>query len=175
MLMLLAVPSDVQGFGSQGQLWTGAGAANINSAAPTAAGWWGPTLAGGLVVDVGDFWRLTADAGVSHHFQRTVDDTSQGPHTVVSTAVGARYALDIITYVPYIGLAGVVHPMGAPTSTAPDGELFSLRATVGLDYRINRQWSLGAAVDLHLPVTEPGDAPHYSSAGLHIGYHFRRF
>ena len=174
-VLSLFVPPSAQAMTSQGQWWAGAGAANVNTAAPSAFGWWGPTVQTGIVFDVHDFWRLTADAGVSHHFRRTIDDEPAGPHTVVSTALGVRYTFDVVQYVPYAGLSFAFHPLGAPSSGAPEGELFSVRGTLGLDYRYSRRYSFGAAIDLHAPLSEPTDFPHYSSIRFHIGVHYRRF
>ena len=171
----LLSPAPAQAITSEGQWWTGVGAANLNEAAPSAFGWWGPSLETGVVFDVHDFWRLTADAGVSHHFRRTIDDEPAGPHTVVSTALGVRYTFDVVQYVPYAGLAFAAHPLGAPSSGAPDGELFSVRGTIGLDYRQSRRYSFGSAIDLHAPLSQPTDFPHYSSIRVHLGVHFRRF
>ncbi len=172
---ILTTPT-AQAFVSQGHVWAGAGAANLGHAAPSAFGWWGPSIETGLVVDVSDFWRLTADIGASHHFATTDDDDEPiGPHTVVSGALGVRYALDIAIYVPYVGLAVAAHPLGPPSSASPNGEFLSFRGTIGLDYRKSRRISLGAAADLHAPMTEPSDFPHYSSIRLHIAYHFQRF
>lgn len=172
-IAITATPMLAQAFGSEGHAWGGAGAANVNHAAPTAFGWWGPSVRSGLVIHATDFWRLTADAGASHHFGQTIDDEPAGPHTVVSAALGARYTFDVFTYVPYAELAGVVHPLGAPSTGSPGGELFSARIGLGLDYRMSREWSVGAAVRLHAPVTQPADFPHYSTLHLQAGYHFR--
>lgn len=174
-IVAITAPS-AQAFVSKGHLWAGAGAANIGHAAPSNFGWWGPSLHLGVVTEISDFWRVTADLGASHHFSTTdEDDESIGPYTVASGALGVRYAFDVAIYVPYIGLAAAVHPMGPPSSASPQGELLSLRATIGLDYRKSRNFSFGAAAELHAPVSEPSDFPHYSSIRAHLAYHFERF
>lgn len=173
--MAVLTSSPVSAFSAEGQGWVSGGVANLHHAAPTAAGWWGPSLQLGMTVNINDFWRIGADLGASHHFQRTIDDEPTGPHTVASAGLEARYAFDVFTYVPYVGLGAAIHPLSAPAETSPDGELASLRATVGLDYRMSREWSIGGAIQLHAPVTQPTDFPHYSTLRVHLGYHFRRF
>lgn len=173
LLMLTAPPASALKL--QGQGWVGAGVANIHHAAPTAAGWWGPSLQTGLVLDLSDFWKLTADAGISHHFPRTVDDDRLGPHTIISTALGLRYAFDVAIYVPYAGLSVVYQPLGPPSDRFPEGEFLAARATIGVDYRRSRSMSIGAAAELSAPLTQPAEFPLYSTIRAHIGFHFRRF
>ncbi len=175
MVLIVTVSAPGHTFISEGHGWGGAGVANLHHEAPTAAGWWGPVVHGGLVINLSDFWRVGIDAGAGHHFQREDDGETIGPHSVVSTGLEARYALDIVTYVPYIGLGVGIHPLGPPSNTMPQGELATFRATIGLDYRHSREWSFGAAAQLHTPMTQPADFPHYSTLRVHVGYHFRRF
>jgi hypothetical protein len=176
MLLLVWLPS-ADAFPKEGHFWGGAGVANVNHAAPTAFGWWGPRADVGVVFQLNDFWRINADLGASHHFQRTPDEDEDpiGPHTVLSTAIGARYALDVFTYIPYLGLSFVYHPLGPPSSQSPAGDPFSLRATLGVDYRRSRTLSYGAAIEVGAPLLSPADFPHYSGIRIHVGYHFRRF
>ncbi len=172
--MLAAAPV-AHALTSEGQVWGGVGAASIQHAAPSAFGWWGPAVDIGGVFLLNDFWRLTLDAGASHHFETTdEDDEPIGPHTVASAAVGVRYAFDIAIYVPFAEVAAVVHPMGPPSSASPQGELFSMRATLGFDYRKSRRISFGGAVNVYAPLSQLSDFPHYSSVRAHVGYHFHR-
>lgn len=179
--LLFSSPSWAHAFFSEGHAWAGAGAANINHAAPTASGWWGPRVDAGVVIQLGDFWRLGADVGASHHFARLEtpeapeESETLGPHTVFSTALGARYALDVFTYVPYVGFSVAFHPMGPPSESAPGGDPFSLRGLLGVDYRHSREFSFGVALDIHGPLLDPASFPHYSGLRLHVAYHFRRF
>ncbi len=171
--VMASTPDDA--VAAEGHVWGGVGAANVNHAAPTALGWWGPSLEAGAVIDVTDFWRIGFDLGASHHFQREIDDEPAGPHTVASVGLEARYAFDVFTYVPYAGLGMGFHPLGAPSQATAGGELLSLRATIGLDYRHSRSWSYGGALRLHAPISEPTAFPHYSSIRGHVAYHFRLF
>lgn len=174
LVFCFGVPRNAQGFVSEGQVWGAAGTANINHAAPTLAGWWGPKVEAGVALHLNDFFRVTADVSSSHHFERmNEDDEPIGPHTVLSTAIGARYSLDVLTYVPWVGLAFGYHPLGPPSEQAATGDPFSLRATIGIDYRRSRTLSFGGAVHLHAPLTDPGNFPHYSAIRLHVAYHFR--
>ena len=174
-LGLCAVPDDAWTLPSEGHFWGGLGAANIGHAAPSAFGWWGPSAHLGGIAHINDFWRLSADLSVSHHFAREIEEESTGPHTVAGAALGIRYAFDIATYVPYAEFSVAVHPLGPPSSGSNAGELLSARATLGVDYRKSRRWSMGTAITLHAPVSDPSDFPHYSGLRFHVGYHFQRF
>ncbi len=174
--LLIVVPTTAFALSFQGHVWGSAGAANINQAAPTAFGWWGPSIQTGLVLDLSEFWKLTADVQGSYHLQRTIEeDEIIGPHPVLSAALGARYAFDVFTYIPYLGLSAVVHPIGPPSERLPGGETLAIRATVGVDYRHNRRISFGGAAELSTPMTQPADFPLYSSIRAHVAFHFRRF
>jgi hypothetical protein len=161
----------------EGQVWVGAGLANAHSAAPTPAGWWGPGLSAGGVLQLSDFWRLTLDTAGSYHFARTIGEEDEliGPHRILTIAAGVRYAFDVFKYIPYAGLSAVFQPLAPPTSAQTPGGPLALRATLGLDYRIERRYSVGAAIEVGAPVMTPSDFPHYSGIRVHFAYHFRRF
>lgn len=168
------LPSQAQAL--QGQIFGGLQLATAQEAAPTVAGWWGPGVHAGATMNLSESWRLTADVGGSYHFARQVEDDERiGPHGVVSIAAGARYAFDVFTYVPYAGLSAVFHPMAPPNATQQAGDPFSLRATIGMDYRASRSRSWGIALDLGAPLLAPDRFPHYSGIRIYGAYHFRRF
>ncbi len=174
-ILLVAIPLPAQAFGSEGQVWGGVGASSIYETAPSSFGWWGPSLSLGGVFVLDDFWRVTADTSLSYHPERTLDEGSLPAETVWSTALGLRYAFDVLIYVPYLGLSLVAHPLSPPSSVNISGDPFSLRATLGVDYRASRRTSIGAAIEGHAPLTRPADFPHFASVRAHIGFHFRRF
>ncbi len=173
--LLTCLPLSAQAFPSEGQVWTGVGANAIYETAPSSFGWWGPAASVGGVFLINDFWRFTADTSFSYHPSRTLDDATLESNSVWSAALGLRYALDILIYVPYVGLSVVAHPLSPPSSTNPGGDPLSLRATLGVDYRANRRYSIGAALEGHAPMTRPADFPHLASVRVHLGIHFRRF
>lgn len=177
LLIGFLTPAATSALPLEGQGWVGPGAANVHHAAPTLTGWWGPSLAAGAMIHLSDYWRVTLDAGASHHFTRVVEEDEDpiGPHTVVSTGLGIRYAFDVFTYVPYAGLSILFHPLPPPTSQQVPGDLFSARATIGLDYRLNRQRTIGVAVELAAPLTQPQDLPNYSGLRVYMAFHFQRF
>lgn len=161
-------------FALQGQTSVGVGAANTAQIAPTAFGFWGPSLRVGGALHLGEFLRVTLDGQYSFHRGVLDAEISEGIDTfhVAALAIGLRYDLDIITYVPYLGLSFVAYPLQVPR-TPEAGEPFGLRATIGLDYRHSRFWSWGGSVELATPLSEPGDFPLYSSLHFHLCYHFR--
>jgi hypothetical protein len=164
--------SSASAFTGEGHVYLGPSAANA-----TALGGWGHWGIGaqlGLVLGLSDFLKLSAGLEGSYHFaDRSDPEQPIDPFGVAGAFVGARYALDVFTYVPYVGLAITTFAAGPPTS--PDGGGFDLGAklTLGLDYRFSRFWSFGILADLHASLTEPANFPLYSSVNLHLARHFR--
>lgn len=159
----------------EGQLWAGAGLNNVPSPAPSALGRWGPGLQLGTNVQLNDFWKVGVDVAASYHPSQIEGEESFDALLVSAVALEARYALDVFTYVPYAGLAGVFYPTGPTSERAPAGELLGLRATLGADYRYSRERSLGVAIDLHAPLTAPQSFPLYGSIRAYFAWHFRSF
>ncbi|WP_146618111.1 hypothetical protein [Lujinxingia litoralis] len=169
----MLVPVQAQAW--EGQVWTGVGLSNTVAPAPSALGRWGPSLHLGANLQLGDFWKVGLDLGGSFHPTLEEEDERWESLLVTSVALEARYALDVFTYVPYLGLAGVVYPTGPSSERAPGGEALGLRASLGADYRQSRDRSLGLAFDLHAPLSAPQNFPLYVSARLYLAWHFRTF
>lgn len=161
--------TSARAFSGEGHVYAGPSAANANALG--GFGHWGPGAQLGLVLGLSDFWRFTAGLEGSYHFEDADEEIPS--FAVLGAFIGLRYALDVFTYIPYVGLAVTTFAAGPPTS--PDGGGFELGAklTVGLDYRFSRFWSLGVLADLHASLTEPAEFPLYSSINLQLGYHFR--
>ncbi|RDV39275.1 hypothetical protein DV096_01485 [Bradymonadaceae bacterium TMQ3] len=115
------------------------------------------------------------DVSASYHPSRVEGEDSFDALLVSALALEARYALDVFTYVPYVGVAGVFYPTGPSSERAPTGEVLGLRATLGADYRYSRERSLGIAIDLHAPLTAPQNLPLYGAIRAYLAWHFRSF
>jgi hypothetical protein len=91
------------------------------------------------------------------------------PSTLSTAAVGLAYVLDITQWVPYFGvLAGA----GMMTGGTVDSPLFLPDGVIalGLDYRVNHDWSLGVAARQHMFVTRLGDYPSYTTLNARLEY-----
>ena len=91
------------------------------------------------------------------------------PKTVDSGAVGVGYVIDILRYVPYVGILGSGYALGGgalPKTTFAYGA----QLAVGLDYQIDRHWALGLAYRQHLFFNKVSDYPSFSTLGLRAEY-----
>ncbi len=154
-----------------GQFWLGPSLGNLN--ALEGGSNWGIGFQFGAQLNLTDFWRLTAGLEGSYHFADDAREVSA--HTVTGVFVGARYALDIFHYVPYLGLAVTAYPTRPPAEATDSGFAPGAKFTIGVDWRLNRDWSLGALADLHIILTEPENFPVYSTINLNVSYHFLLF
>src|SRR5690606_36690547 len=111
---------------------------------------WGPGGKLGLQLGLNDFWKLAVGLEGSYHFAGT-DDGVEVPATPETGAfVGARYELDIFTYVPYAGLVltGFLDPPLA--SSTPDGPVLGAKLILGVYWRTCRYWSLAVLAEIHM-------------------------
>jgi hypothetical protein len=86
------------------------------------------------------------------------DPSHTRPNWLATGDAGASYVLDVLRWVPYFGLLiGATTLSGGPldrTKVLPDVSI-----AVGLDYRIDRSWSVGVAGREHLLLTEESTYP----------------
>ena len=91
------------------------------------------------------------------------------PATVSHGGVGATYVLDITRWVPYFGvLVGPAYFAGGTVDGGkllPDGQL-----ALGLDYKLNPSWAVGAAVRQHFFFTDMTDYPTYTNVFARFEY-----
>lgn len=168
---IIQFSNPAKALGDSGQIWIGPSLGNLN--ALQGGSNWGVGFQFGAQLNLTDFWRLTAGVEGSYHF---ADDTREvSAHTVTAAFIGARYALDIFQYVPYLGLALTAYPTRPPAEATDQGFAPGAKLTVGVDWRLNRDWSLGALADLHMILTEPDKFPVYSTLNFNISYHFLLF
>ncbi len=155
--------------------WVGVDAAFLSPSSPTVQ----PGVAGELGIELSfdDFWSVVASTGLAYHLGRDPEDEDEDaipPLVISDVTLGARYAFDVIQYVPHVGVGLVYYPLG--TTDVPNGRTASLgvELEVGLAWRIDREWSLGGRIALQSSTAEVGDGfSLYAAAGLHLGYHWR--
>jgi hypothetical protein len=114
--------------------------------------------------------------GLTDAFNLLADGTSSvmpfggsGLATVSNVEVGAAYVLDVLQWVPWVGLeAGGYALTGSSvggTQILPGAAL-----SLGLDYRFNRSWAAGVVLRQHLLFTDSSTLPSYTQALLRVEY-----
>ncbi len=120
---------------------------------------------------------MVASTGLTYHLGRdpeTEDDPSLPPLVVSDVSLGARYAFDVIQYVPWVGVSAIFYPSGPPElGTVDVPAVFGAEIEVGLTYRIDREWSVGGRIALQSATADLGGLSLYASTGVNVGYHWR--
>jgi hypothetical protein len=88
--------------------------------------------------------------------------------------VGLRYNLDVFAYVPYVAVSMVLHQRG-PVADLGERPISTLgaKASLGLDWRFTRNWSVGGRVELHAVGSSPRQFPAFGTLQGVLSYHFR--
>lgn len=91
------------------------------------------------------------------------------PSGVDHASVGVGYVIDVLRWVPYVGvLAGGYRLSGG---TLPEALILPGAAlAVGLDYQLSRRWAIGLAGRQHLLFTEASTYPSYTTLMLRLEY-----
>lgn len=134
-------------------------------------GLWGIGAQAGFEFAFSDYWAGVVDITGSYHFE---DSDREIPAQLVSAAaLGLRYNIDIFTYVPWMSVSAVSY-LNAPLI---EGETSSVaagaRLAFGVDYRINRAFSVGAFAEIHAPFSDLQNYPIYSNVGVNVAWIFR--
>jgi len=86
--------------------------------------------------------------------------------TILSGAAGIAYTIDVARAVPYIGILGAGYRLGDLThSLSPGGQI-----ALGLDYRLERNWAIGAQFRMHTIFTEDAGVVGYATTFLRLEY-----
>jgi hypothetical protein len=98
-------------------------------------------------------------------------DTPTSPFTrparIDGLGLGACYVIDILRYVPYVGLMGTGHMMSGGTLTG-NKPLGGAALAVGLDYQFDRSWAAGVAIRQHFLLSEMSTYPSFTTAFLRV-------
>jgi hypothetical protein len=120
-----------------------------------------------------DQFNITADASavVVAANQEQDDPTSprNRPATVTNASAGVGYVIDILRWVPYLGVqAGGYMLTGG---TLPDPLfVFGGSAQIGLDYQLSREMAIGISGRQHFLLTKLATYPSYSTFGIRLEY-----
>jgi hypothetical protein len=119
-----------------------------------------------------DAFNLVADAGWSLvALNETATDAT--PHTrptnVTNANAGVAYVLDVLQWVPW----GALEAGGYALQGGSIGGVKILPGAaiaIGLDYRLNRSWSIGVSAREHLLFTEMSTYPSFMQALVRLEY-----
>jgi hypothetical protein len=120
-----------------------------------------------------DQFNLTAEAGsvlVAADQKQDFDYSPKNrPATVYNGSVGVAYVIDILRWVPYVGVQAGLYQLAGGTMPSA---LFlpGASAGVGLDYQLNRQFAIGVAGRQHFMFTKLDTYPSYTTVQLRFEY-----
>ena len=122
---------------------------------------------------INDQFNFMAEMNVSRVAANQEQDFADSPNTrpadVAYASAGVGYVIDILQFVPYIGiLLGGYRLSGGTLDNAmvlPGAEL-----AVGLDYQLDRHWAIGLAGRQHLLFTKASTYPSYTTVALRFEY-----
>jgi len=120
-----------------------------------------------------DQWNLTVEASsvvvAADQKQDSQSTPRNRPATVDHGAVGIAYVIDILRWVPYVGVSGGVYRLAGGTL---ESSLFlpGVSLGAGLDYQLNRQWAVGVAGRQHFMVSKMDTYPSYTTLLLRFEY-----
>lgn len=120
-----------------------------------------------------DQFNLMAEAASAIVAANQRQDTPTSPRTrpaaVDRVTFGVGYVIDVIQWVPYVGVLGGGYRMAGGTI---DGSLFlpGVELALGLDYQISRHWAVGVAFGEHLLFTKLSTYPSYATGQLRLEY-----
>jgi hypothetical protein len=134
------------------------------------------SVGAGLALDytygINDQFQFIAEAGHAvvalHQNQDTPSSPRTRPATVTHATAGIGYVIDIIRWVPTIGILVGAYRFGGGTL---DGALYlpGLELTAGVDYQLSREWAVGLAAREALFLTS-SNYPFYITGMLRIVY-----
>ena len=122
---------------------------------------------------INDQFNFLAEVNWSRVAANQQQDEVTSPHTrpadVAHASAGVGYVIDVLRFVPYVGLLlGGYRLSGGTLDSAlllPGAEL-----VVGLDYQLSRQWAVGIAGQQHLLFTKASTYPSYTTVLLRFEY-----
>lgn len=120
-----------------------------------------------------DAFNLVADAGWSLVAlnEGLTDPTTPRtrPTNVTNADVGLAYVLDVLRWVPWGALEIGGYALDGGTLDGVKGEI-GVAIAVGLDYRLDRSWSVGASGREHLLFTDMSTYPSFMQLVARVEY-----
>lgn len=122
---------------------------------------------------INDQFNVMAEMNVSRVAANQQQDDATSPHTrpadVAHASAGVGYVIDVLRFVPYLGLLlGGYRLSGGTLENAL--LLPGVEAAVGLDYQLSRHWAVGLAGRQHMLFTKMSTYPTYTTVMLRFEY-----
>ncbi len=119
------------------------------------------------VTDQFNFMLEGTSSIVARNIRETTPTTR--PSTVESFAFGGGYVLDVLRWVPYVGILASGYAMTGGSLTQPK-YLAGVQIAAGLDYQITRSVAVGLAIRQHMLFSDISTYPTYTQAFLRTEY-----
>lgn len=133
----------------------------------------GPSIGVHYTYGLSDQFNFMAEGGVSFVAlggeEKTDKTPTNRPTHVEHAMVGIGYVLDVIRWVPYIGLLAGGYRLGGGTMDS-SAIAFGVELAAGLDYQLTRHWAVGVTFRQHEILTRISDYPSYTTFGLRAEY-----
>ena len=138
----------------------------------------GPSVGAGFLAHwtygLTDAWHVAAEGGWSivstgEVRDATVKDSSgkvtalpnNRPAQIVQGSAGVHYVLDVLRWVPYVGLLATGFGMLGGNLDKPKF-VFGMMLAVGIDYQVTRAFTLGVAIRQHFPFSDFTTYPSFT-------------
>lgn len=161
-LVALAVVATAQQARAYEEQWHFGGGVGAASFARTDTGL-APVLGAHVSYDISDTFDARLELLAAQH------EFVEGESTrFYSAGAGLVYKIDVLEWVPYIGILGGLYAFDGRTWPAPlkQREL-GISIPLGLDYTFSRTFGVGAQIRYHGFLSDPmsslGDAPYFSA------------
>jgi len=133
----------------------------------------GAGLGAHYTYDINDQFEVMAEVNMSRVAADQQQDFPESPHTrpadVAYATAGVGYVIDVLQFVPYLGvLVGGYRLSGGTLDAAlllPGAE-----GAVGLDYPLGRHFAIGLAGRQHFLLTKTSTYPTYTTVMLRLEY-----
>lgn len=122
-----------------------------------------PLIGAHAAYDVSDIFDLRVELLAAEH-----EFIPGEPTHFYSAAAGIVYKLDVLEWVPYVGILGGYYALDGPTWPSPlkQREL-GVSIPLGLDYTFSRTFGMGAQIRYHGFMSDPmsslSDAPYFTA------------
>ncbi len=172
MVLLVATSSEAEAYERQWQLGAGLGYSLLMTESGTPAtpsSLHGAGLNLSVTYGLNDSINLLGQVDVSAH-------PGGAPVIMSGASIGAAYVLDVLRWVPWVGLTAGGYSVTAldPCVTTNDVSCTSFRLglspVAGLDYQVNRSFSIGATGRYGLLIGSQGTVDHSISAFVRAQY-----
>jgi hypothetical protein len=117
-----------------------------------------------------DAWNLTVEAGsaivAANQEQDLPTSPRNRPSTVDHASAGVSYVIDIIRFVPSVGLAGSIYRLAGGQAMSETLLVPGVAVSISGDYQLSRRFAIGAGVRQHLLLGKLDTYPSYTTAVL---------